>query len=133
MTTTTAEQRQLLRLTSDTDEKGIPWDWFDVVDELKEHGVLAIESLFDYYETYNTHFDSWTNYLLTCSHFSEQELGYPTSKKAKLKLQKKVNQLMRNARKNPHLTTSQLFKKINLNNNYNNDTEEKTEQTTLFT
>ena len=110
-----ATERYANRLISDTDPlSNLPYDWLDILDKFKENvgnEIAVLPDIFQYYQDHSEHFDSWVNYLLACSHFTEYELGLPTSKKMRNKLENKIQQLIRKRKKNPHENINSFYRK----------------------
>ena len=99
------DQFESLSLTSEYDQNGIPWLWYEVCQALQQHGVQAIDQLFDYFQQYNP----WVNYLLACSYFTEDELQFPTNRQSRRKLELKVRKLLGKHKNNQTFMTSSEF------------------------
>ena len=98
-------------LIHNCDEKGIPDEWNEVKKKVIEKGVNALEDLFDFHLKYTSYFDDWTNYLLACSYFTPQELGFETNRTIRKQLEFKVKRLMKERAKNPHTNMWDSLKK----------------------
>ena len=98
-----------MELISDYDENGVPWRWHYVKAQLNEHGVQALNLLFDYYQEFNPYFDPWVNYLLACSYFTEKELDFPTSRQTRKALKYRVEKIMNNIKDADALTMNQFI------------------------
>ena len=87
------------RMLNNTDEKGIPYDWIELMEKLDTIGLYDgyLNDVFDFYEDLHPHFDSYTNFLLACSHFSDEELKLKTANKSKLL--RKVKRILANTGK----------------------------------
>ena len=91
---------EALSLISETDKNGIPWEWYAVRDNMNKMGVKALPLIFDYYQAQNKNFDPWTNYLLSCSYFTDKELNFPCNRSDRRKLEDKVKKMMKKLPKN---------------------------------
>ncbi len=83
-----------LSLVTDTDDKGVPWEWQNICCLLNHRGAGAINDLFDYYLEHNKNFDPWTNYLITLSHFSEGDFEVPKNWVRRAKLEERVRKII---------------------------------------
>ena len=90
-------------LISDSDEAGVPLDWYPVRADVVKNGVGAIESIFDYYQEH-TQFDPWVNYQLACSYFTDEELGLTGNRAFRRALEGKVKRMMVMKKKNPNMS-----------------------------
>ena len=90
-------------LISDSDETGVPLDWYPVRADVVKNGVGAIESIFDYYQEH-TQFDPWVNYQLACSYFTDEELGLTGNRAFRRALEGKVKRMMVMKKKNPNMS-----------------------------
>ena len=109
-----ADIYDMLNLVSEYNIDGVPHEWLKIRDRLvKENNIYpgAIDDIFHYYEAHNEKFDSWTNYLLACSIFTDKELNLPTCKKEREKLEKKIKQLLRKRDKNPDENLHEFLRK----------------------
>jgi hypothetical protein len=88
-----------LDIITEYDEKGIPWKWYYVVEQMEQDGPGALDLLFEYYQEFNSHFDPWLNYLLACSYFSDRELNFPENRRARRYLEQKVQKLLKKCKK----------------------------------
>ena len=104
------DQFESLSLISEYDQNGIPWLWYEVCQALQQHGVQAIDQLFDYFQQYNHNFDPWVNYLLACSYFTEDELQFPTNRQSRRKLELKVRKLL-SKHKSSIMTSNEFISK----------------------
>ena len=87
------------RMLNNTDEKGITYDWIELMNKLDDEGLYEnfLNDIFDFYEDLHPHFDSYTNFLLACSHFTDEELKMKTANKSKLL--RKVKRILANTGK----------------------------------
>ena len=78
-------------------ETGLDYEFLEVRDYLCENGpAKGLEKLFDYYLTKFTRMDPWSVYLLTCSHFTSEELeGEKNNRSYRRRLEAKVMKLMK--------------------------------------
>ena len=103
----------MLNLVSEYNIDGVPHEWLKIRDRLVKEGVYpnSVTDIFQYYEKHNEKFDSWTNYLLACSIFTDKELNLPTCKKERVHLEKKIKQLLRKRDKNPDENLHEFLRK----------------------
>ena len=100
----TIDKFDAFKLFSNYNENGIPYDFIKIKERLMQEGYYEgfLTELYEYHQEYTPNFDAFTNFMLSCGYFSDKELGNPTCKKEKLKLEKKVKILMRKRAKNEH-------------------------------
>ena len=75
----------------------IPYDWTELMQRLDEEGLFPgfLEEVFNFYEDlHGEHFDSYTNFQLSCSHFTNEELKLKTT--GLNRLLRKVKRIMKN-------------------------------------
>jgi hypothetical protein len=91
------QKRDAWSLMSDVDpESGLPYAWLDIREALIEGGpAKALPMIFDYYCERNPYMDSYTNYLLACSHFTKEELEMPNSKGARRRLELRIKKAVK--------------------------------------
>ena len=72
-------------------------DWIEVRDYLCEHGpAKSLDRLYDYYLENFHRMDPWSVYLLTCSHFTLEELeGEKYNRAYRRRLEQRVIKLMK--------------------------------------
>lgn len=72
-------------------------DWIEIRDYLCEHGpAKSLEKIYDYYLDKFHRMDPWSVYLLTCSHFTLEELeGEKYNRAYRRRLEQKVIKLMK--------------------------------------
>ena len=87
------------RLLGDRNEKGIPYDWIELMEKLDTIGLYEgyLNDVFDFYEGLHPHFDSYMNFQLACSHFSESELKLKSTQMNRLL--RKVKRILANTGK----------------------------------
>ena len=101
---------EFLKIVSDCDSSGIPWTWYEVRKKMCEKGVGALNDVFEYYEEHNQFFDSWTNYLLTLSHFDKEELDGKQNRQYRKQLECKVKKLMKKKAEEPNKHIYQIMR-----------------------
>ena len=91
------EKRDAWSLLSDVDPvSGLPYAWLDVREALMEGGpAKALPHIYAYYQERNPQMDSYMNYLLACSHFTKEELGDPTTKGARRRLELRIKKALK--------------------------------------
>ena len=74
----------------------IPYDWSEIMKRLDDEGLYPnfLEDIFNFYEDLHPHFDSYTNFMLSCSHFTDEELKLP--KTGLNRLLRKVKRILKN-------------------------------------
>ena len=82
-------------LITDTDKNGLPLEWINLRDSyIVPLGVKSLPYIFSYYEQHNPFFDSWTNFMLSVSHFTDEELNLPCNRQMRRQLEQKVKKLI---------------------------------------
>ena len=91
------DKRDAWSLLSDIDPaSGLPYAWLDILEELTEGGpAKALPMIYEYYMERNPNMDSYMNYLLACSHFTKEELGDPTTKGARRRLELRIKKAIK--------------------------------------
>ena len=94
---TDEEKREAYLLLSDKDPiTGLSYDWLDIRDVLCSEGCgKALPMIFEYYQQVNPRMDAYLNYMITCSHFDDEEMGLPATRTARKRLALKVKKLMK--------------------------------------
>jgi len=94
-------------------ETGLDYDFLEVRDYLCEHGpAKALDKLYDYYLSKFTRMDPWSVYLLTCSHFTSEELeGQANNRAYRRRLEAKVMKLMKKREKDPSTSYPEFLRK----------------------
>ena len=94
-------------------ETGLEYEWLEVRDYLCEHGpAKALDKLYSYYLTKFTRMDPWSVYLLTCSHFTMEELeGTPINRSYRRRLEAKVMKLMKKRDKDSSSSFPEFLRK----------------------
>jgi hypothetical protein len=100
----------LLRMMNDYDENGVSYDWLEVRDELCIHGVKALPLVFDYYQNHSNNFDSWTNFLFACSHFTDAELDLGGNRSMRRIMTMKLKKLLALRSKNQNQNIHQFLR-----------------------
>lgn len=91
------EKRDAWSLLSDVEpSSGLAYAWLDIREALVEFGpAKALPMIFDYYCERNNAMDAYMNYLLACSHFTKEELGDPTTKGARRRLELRMKKVLK--------------------------------------
>lgn len=92
-------------------ETGLSMDWITIREKLC-NGVSVGEVLpliFDYYEHNNEKMNSWMNYLLSCSHFTKEELDGTHNRSSRRQLEMKVKKLMKMRKQNTSQNINQFL------------------------
>jgi hypothetical protein len=97
------------------DADGVPYSFYPVRDALCKEGPAAMPILFEWYNENNQQFDPWINFLLTLSHFSEQEMGLKPNRATRKALELKVKKLMKKQAEQPKKHAYQIIRE-NINN-----------------
>lgn len=90
--------KDIWSIVSDKDpETGLPLSWLEVRDYLVEHGAAkGLHKVFEWYLERMPELDPWCVYLISCSHFTEEELeGTPINRNYKRRLEMKVKKLLK--------------------------------------
>ena len=106
------DESAIWKLVSNVDPKtGEDLDWIMVKEYLVENGpVKGLEKVFEYYEMKNPKMDPWVNYLLACSHFTEEELnGTPMNRAYRRRLESKIAKLMKMRGKDKNTSLHQFL------------------------
>ena len=104
------ENFETLSLISDTNEAGIPWRWFLVKNELKNNGINALNLLFDYYQEFNTNFDPWCNFLISKSHFTDEEMTRNhKNRRVVSHLEQRVHRIIKQEKENQNITMEKFL------------------------
>ena len=92
-------------------DTGLDLDWLEVRDYLCEHGAAkGLEKVFDYYQMKNPRMEAYVNYLLACSHFTEEELeGTPINRAYRRRLETKVKKLLKKRESDKHTPIHQFL------------------------
>ena len=88
----------LWKISTDIDpETGLDWDFLQIREYICENGpAKGLEPLYEYYINKFHKLDPWSVYLLTCSHFSMEELeGTPINRSYRRRLEANVKKLMK--------------------------------------
>jgi hypothetical protein len=98
-------------LVSNIDEDGNNLEWMAIIDYLNENGNVSkgLEMIYDFYQNKNPNMGSWMNYLLACSHFSEEELGLPCNRYGRKALERKCAKLIKARKADPHSNINQFM------------------------
>ena len=91
----------------------IPYDWIELMQRLDDEGLFPgfLEEVFNFYEDlHGEHFDSYTNFQLACSHFTDEELKLP--KTGLNRLLRKVKRILKNQSSKKDSEIMQMIKKI---------------------
>ena len=100
----------LMRMMSDYDlETGLSYDWLEVRDSLMILGVKGLPLVFDYYESHSQ-FDSWTNFLISCSHFTDFELDLNGNRSMRRIMMSKVKKLLSKRSKDSNKNIHQFLR-----------------------
>lgn len=99
-------KRDIVDIFGDTKQE----EWTEILEHLKEHGPSqTLELIFDFYERYSP-LDAWSNYLLACSHFTEEDLNIcPTNRGTRRQLERRIAKLIKQRGKDPHTAMNQFL------------------------
>ena len=99
------------RLLNDRNEKNIPYDWIELMQKLDDVGLYDgyLNDVFDFYENLHPHFDSYMNFQLSCSHFTDEELKLKSTQMNRLL--RKVKRILANTGKKDCEIMNMLNKK----------------------
>ena len=101
---------RLLNL-NDRNEKNIPYDWIELMQKFDDVGLYDgyLNDVFDFYENLHPHFDSYMNFQLSCSHFTDEELKLKSTQMNRLL--RKVKRILANTGKKDCEIMNMLNKK----------------------
>jgi len=104
--------QQAYSMFSDVDpETGLDFEWLTIRNKLVSGADIGevLPLMFDYYESKNNKMSPWCNYLLSCSHFTKEELDGKQNRNGRKKLENMVKQLMKKRQKNPSENINQFL------------------------
>lgn len=97
--------REAMSILSSKDPvTGLEYDWLNIRDRLCNGDLpgAVLPDIFNYYCEQNPKMDLWMNYLLSCSHFTKEELDGSQNRNGRKKLEQSVKKMLTARSKNPH-------------------------------
>ena len=85
-------------MITDVDAEGVPYSWLEVRKQIEEHGILALECVFNWHMDNTPYFDTMTNFYLACTYFDDP-VKYNDVIKEITRVEMKARKLIREERK----------------------------------